>query len=129
LPARRRFSNSEDEVNAIARHIRGTLVRQVPPPQSYPSPAQGIQDALAHLQRGELAQAGVICERILQRRPRDLDALNCHGIVKAQSGRKAEAIELFERAVSSHPRDARSHNNLGKALAELGRFEEALELL
>ena len=81
--------------------------------------------AVEHFRGGRLADAEMICGRILGVAPEHPDVLQLLGIISAQSAKPQAAVDYFRRAVAVHPEWADAHGNLGNALREQGRFEEA----
>ena len=82
--------------------------------------------ALNLLQQGKLVEAERICQRILNQRPNDFDAIYLLGVIAAQAGQAERAAELMGAAIALRPNDAEARNNLGNVLADLGRFDAAL---
>jgi protein O-GlcNAc transferase len=84
-----------------------------------------FEQALAHHQGGRLAEAARVYQKILQRKPRDADAIYSLGIIAHQTGRHEEAIERLERALEILPHQERCYNVLGLAQMALGRAGDA----
>ena len=88
---------------------------------------------VAERERGDLAQARKLLERVLRLRPGFAAALGNLGMVRAEEGALAEAIELYERALALDASLAETRLNLANALlarGEPGRAERVLvELL
>jgi protein O-GlcNAc transferase len=72
-----------------------------------------LQQAHQHLQNGNAAAAAASCEEVLQRAPRNPDALWLLGAARLMAGRADEAATLLERVVLAAP-------NHGAALEQLG---------
>lgn len=85
-----------------------------------------LQEALSLHQRGQLAQAQALYERVLQLQPENFDALHLSGLIAFQSRNPARAVELFNRALAINPDHADAHFNKGNALRKQGQFESAL---
>lgn len=85
-----------------------------------------IQYGLASLQQGQLSQAKVIYERVLQQQPRNIDALNLLGIIEAQTNNHQFALELMDRAIEVNANSPGTYSNRGLALKSLKRLDEAL---
>ena len=88
--------------------------------------AQTLERAIAHHQRGELAPARALYERILAKEPTHTEALRLLAIIAQQEGEPAAAVSLLERALAAAPGHAGAHNALGKALLALGRVAECV---
>ena len=85
-----------------------------------------LQQALSLHQGGQLAQAQVLYDRVLQLQPENSDALHLSGLIALQSKNPARAVELINRALVINPGHADAHFNKGNALRKLGQFESAL---
>lgn len=81
------------------------------------------------LRRGRLRDAERILANFLKTNPRDVDALNRLGLVKAQIGALGEAVSAWQQAILLAPSDVNALTNLGTALRLQGRLVEALEPL
>ncbi|MGE3932896.1 MAG: tetratricopeptide repeat protein [Rhodospirillaceae bacterium] len=77
--------------------------------------------------RGRLDDASALYRRVLQRAPRDANALNLLGVVHIQRGEHDRAVRLIEKAVAAAPGFAQALHNLGWALQGLGRLDAAAE--
>jgi tetratricopeptide (TPR) repeat protein len=88
--------------------------------------AQAIEQAVAHLRAGRLADADKICARVLKASPDYFDALHLAGMIKLESGRPGAALALIEAALKINPNVPQALGNLGLALAKLDRDQEAL---
>ncbi|MBI4205548.1 MAG: tetratricopeptide repeat protein [Betaproteobacteria bacterium] len=76
-----------------------------------------------------MAGAQFLCEQILQRAPRNPDALCLLAMSHLMNGRPAEAVPRFEQAIGSDPRHGMALEHLGLAHLLLGRFPEAERVL
>jgi tetratricopeptide (TPR) repeat protein len=85
-----------------------------------------MRQALEFHRRGELAAARRLYEEILEREPRDADALNMLGVICGQSKDFDRAEQLFGEAIRINPHIASVHCNRGAALRELKRLDAAL---
>ena len=86
---------------------------------------QAINLAVQHHKAGDLREAEVICQRILQADPNQHDALHLLGAMASQVGKNDVAVELITKALTIKPDFAVAHNNLGIVFAALGRAEDA----
>ncbi|MEI9984446.1 MAG: tetratricopeptide repeat protein [Aliidongia sp.] len=86
-----------------------------------------LAEALALHQAGQLDQAARLYLRILQRTPRDFNALHFLGILRFAQGNASEAVRLIGQALAVDGRFPDAHLNLGNALAAVGRFDDAVE--
>ncbi len=84
-----------------------------------------LEQAHERLQQGDASGAQFLCEQILQRAPRNPDALFLLGISHLVAGRAQDAVPLLERAVAASPQHGAALENLGLAHLLLGRYPEA----
>jgi tetratricopeptide (TPR) repeat protein len=82
--------------------------------------------AIALQQAGRFAEAEKLCRAILQREPREPQAIYLLGLNALATGRHQRAAELLGRTIRLDPSFAPGYLNLGVALAALGRRREAL---
>jgi tetratricopeptide (TPR) repeat protein len=93
-----------------------------------PSELQNMLKQAAGLhQAGQLAQAQVIYDFIVQALPRQAQALHARGVIAAQQGDHAHAAALMTRAIDAAPGNAPWHANRGIALRELGQLQAAVD--
>jgi len=78
--------------------------------------APSIRAAMAHHQRGEIAQAESMYVELLRQKPDDTDALHYLGVLRMAQGRTADAVELVQRALELAPGNAVAWNSLGNML-------------
>jgi protein O-GlcNAc transferase len=74
---------------------------------------------------GNLADARLLYDRVLQGRPAHAPALFRRGLLELQDGRPEQALALIERVVAIAPCEPRHHLGLGQVLQVLNRHEEA----
>ena len=86
-----------------------------------------LQQAVIAHKSGDLAVAGNLYRDILQREPRNADALHLLGVVAHQQGDLKLAISLHERAIGNAPTVATYHYHLGLAHQEMQQFARAAE--
>ena len=77
-------------------------------------------------QAGNLTEARNSYEQILQKSPRDVNALNFMGVADIQMGDFQRSTYAFKRAIALKPDFGEAYNNLGVALKELKRNDEAI---
>ena len=90
---------------------------------------QTIQEAFALHRQGRLREAEKLYARALKAAPRNFDALNLLGSLKAQSGQMGEALRLLSAAVKVNPLVAETLVNLANVLHALKRDADALDCL
>ncbi|MBO1077686.1 tetratricopeptide repeat protein [Roseomonas haemaphysalidis] len=88
-----------------------------------------LQQGVALLQQGRLAQAEPLLRAVLARCPASPDAHQLLGTVLAALGRPGEAEPLLRQAVQARPESADAHGNLGNLLRDLGRPGDAVACL
>ena len=96
-----------------------------------PSPVDAVQrefqKGFALHQQGNVAQAKLIYETILKKRPNHFDSLHLLGVITFQERDLKVSESLLVRASTINPRFPAVHSNLGNTLRELGRLDEALK--
>ncbi len=85
-----------------------------------------LRQAVAHHQRGELAQADALYAAVLRLDPVNFDALHLSGVVARQARDAQAALDLIGRAIAVDSGKAIAHCNLGAVLQDLGRETDAL---
>lgn len=88
--------------------------------------AQLLQAAREHHRAGRFAEAESLCRQILERDPRQSDALHLFGIQAHMAGRPDLALQAIDQAIAIDPSRAIYHFDLGEAHRKLGRADEAL---
>jgi predicted O-linked N-acetylglucosamine transferase (SPINDLY family) len=85
-----------------------------------------LSQALALHRAGRLAEAERLYRLLLQRNPRQPDALTLLGTVCLQRGEWAEGVALIDRSLALAPNQPNAWVNRGNAQSALRRFDEAL---
>jgi len=88
---------------------------------------KAMQEAWLHHQHGRLDQAEAVCQKILQSKPKQADALHLLGVIALQNGDIDKAVSLIRGATGINQNNPEYHNNLGLALHEQGRLDEAIK--
>jgi predicted O-linked N-acetylglucosamine transferase (SPINDLY family) len=96
-----------------------------PKPQAF-SLSEAFRQAVTFHQQGQLAQAELLYQSILEGRPDHFDALHLLGIVRCQQARYDEAIVFLRSALAIEPTSAAANCDLGNALQALNRHDEAI---
>ena len=76
--------------------------------------------------KGQLAQATVVYQRVLESHPNNFDAWHLSGLIAAQSDNPLRAVELISKAIEINPNNAAAWTNHGNILKILKRLEEAV---
>lgn len=84
-----------------------------------------LAQALEQQGRGDLRGALASCRAVLERAPRDPEALNLMGILLTQSGQLAEGCRTLQAAVAMQPENPNFLGNLGRALLMAGALHPA----
>jgi protein O-GlcNAc transferase len=84
------------------------------------------QSSFNYYHEGKLDEAGQICEKILAKKPDNLNALHLLGIIYYQSKQYALSIRFLQRAIQNNPNIADTYFNLGASLKKQGQDEEAV---
>lgn len=77
--------------------------------------------------KGNISDAKITYEKILEVKPDHFLTLGNLGIIFSQLKKFNEAIELFNKALKINPNYAEGHNNLGNVLFELSEFDKSLD--
>jgi len=85
-----------------------------------------LQQALAHHQSGNLAEAERLYRQLMLAAPKDAGAPHYLGVIRAQQGRNREALILMEKALKLSPNAPEILSNYGNVLRAEGRLSEAL---
>ena len=85
-----------------------------------------LQAALALHQRGQLAEAQLIYEKILRKQSNHFDALHLLGVIFWQTRQLERAVELIDKAIQLKPDYADAYSNRGFALQGLKQFDAAI---
>ncbi len=95
--------------NNLAASIRSTVAQ-----------AQALHD------RGYKDDASALCREVLERQPKNFDALTLLGIMAANANQLQEAATWFAQAIQVDRRSAVAHNNHGNVLKSAGQFTAAI---
>ena len=85
-----------------------------------------IAEAAERQQKGEIDTAISLYRQILERAPKNVDALRLLGIALVQQGKFDEAEDAIRRALALAPDFVFAWNNLGSILNEMDRLPEAI---
>jgi protein O-GlcNAc transferase len=96
-----------------------------PPPSVSAFANRKLKQAQEFLQSGNLAAAQRLCEEVVERAPRNPEALCLLGIARLFAGDAGQALPLLERAASAHEGYGLALEHLGLAQLMLGRFADA----
>ena len=88
-----------------------------------------LGQAHERLQAGDAAGAQLLCQEVLQRAPRNPDALVLLAITLLMAGRAHDAIAPLTQALATQPRHGAALENFGLAHLMLGNFVEAQQAL
>lgn len=88
-----------------------------------------LAEAVKAISLGQLPKAESLLKSVLATSPRDADALNLLGVVRAQEQKPAEAERLFRLAIAASATHIGAHVNLAELLLTTNRTSEASQLL
>ena len=88
-----------------------------------------LKQARQSLEQGNVSGAQFLCEQVLERAPRNAEALCLLGVIRLMTDRPREALPLLEQAVSAQPKNGLALEHLGLAYLLLGRFADAERVL
>jgi tetratricopeptide (TPR) repeat protein len=90
---------------------------------------QLLQQGLFHHRRGEVALAMERYSEVLQKDPKNAEALYYVAVIACQEGQFKQGVDLVRKALALVPPEARMLNLLGQALDRLGQPLEAVKAL
>jgi tetratricopeptide (TPR) repeat protein len=85
-----------------------------------------LESAAQLIRKGQLAMAEAELNAVLKRAPREANALNLLGVVRAQQHRATEAEQLFLRAIEVNKSLLGAFLNIGQLYLDLGKPDRAL---
>ncbi|HEY3777602.1 MAG TPA: tetratricopeptide repeat protein [Rhizomicrobium sp.] len=88
-----------------------------------------LEAALAHLNRGEYAQAESLLLPIASGDVSDADALQLLGVLRGLQGRSDEAENCYRQSLAIRPDQPQVYHNLGNLLRSQDRLEESVAAL
>ena len=87
---------------------------------------QALDLAFSYYDIGRLLEVEQLCRLVLQKVPRQVDAMQLLAAVLSQRGQYTEAVQLLREVIRQAPGHAHIHNNLGIALHKLEKSHEAV---
>ncbi len=87
---------------------------------------QALDLAFSYYDVGRLLEVEQLCRLVLQKVPRQVDAMQLFAALLSQRGQYTEAVQLLRAAIRQAPGHAHIHNNLGIALHKLEKSHEAV---
>ncbi|MCH7555822.1 MAG: tetratricopeptide repeat protein [Planctomycetes bacterium] len=87
---------------------------------------QALDLAFSYYDAGRLLEVEQLCRLVLQKVPRQVDAMQLFAALLSQRGQYTEAVQLLREAIRQAPGHAHIHNNLGIALHQLQKSHEAV---
>jgi tetratricopeptide (TPR) repeat protein len=85
-----------------------------------------LERAAERIRQGQLTGAEAELNAVLRQAPREANALNLLGVIRAQQRRTGEAEQLFLRALNAKPTLLGAFVNLGQLYLELQKADRAL---
>jgi len=86
-----------------------------------------LEEGSALHQSGNLQEAKIAYENLLQINPKQFEAIHLLGTLHAQMGQLSMAIELLNKAILINPKQYDTYANLGNAYLESNQFENAIK--
>ena len=86
-----------------------------------------LEEGFSFLQNGQMEMAEERFKKLLFSNPKQADALNLMGIIRAQSGDFKGAVDFIKKAISINPNNPASYFNRGLALIETGNPAKAID--
>ncbi|MDJ0516254.1 MAG: tetratricopeptide repeat protein [Trichodesmium sp. MO_231.B1] len=90
-------------------------------------PENALFYALSFHKGGQLQEAKIIYEKIIQSEPNNSQVLNYLGVLKAQMGDNNSAINLINKAVNLEPLNFGYLNNLGNTYRAAKQLDNAID--
>jgi len=87
---------------------------------------QALDLAFSYYDIGRFLEVEQLCRLVLQKVPRQVDAMQLLAALLSQRGQYTEAVQLLREAIRQAPGHAHIHNNLGIALHKLEKSHEAV---
>lgn len=85
-----------------------------------------LQLAIQHYHSGQLQQAEVCCQQVLQEQPKNAEAWYLLGTIATQQGQGETAIKQIERAIELKPDSAEAYFSLGNLYRQQGDLLQAI---
>lgn len=85
-----------------------------------------LQSAAELIRKGDLSQAEARLNLVFKREPREANALNLLGVIRAQQRRHREAEVLFLRAIAANKSLVGAYLNIGQLYLDTKNFDRAL---
>jgi tetratricopeptide (TPR) repeat protein len=123
--SRSRFTNRQSSILFFILFCLAYSFPVAAAPQNLPL-YDRLERAAEMIRKGDLARAETELNTVLRAQPREANALNLLGVVRAQQQRVVEAEKLFLRALDAAPTLLGAYLNLGQLYAESGKSERAL---
>ena len=84
-----------------------------------------LEQAIAHMERGEISQAQRLVDNELSANPLDADAWHLRGLLALRSAKLDDAVASLGRAINFKPDNASIYVNYAAALNSRSQYEEA----
>lgn len=88
--------------------------------------ATQLTQAQQQFQAGNLAEAEVLYQQVVEHDPNHLEAWFWLALIADQLGRTTDSVARYERVLQIQPDSPEAHGNLGSVLLKLRRFEAAI---
>ncbi|HEY9635381.1 MAG TPA: tetratricopeptide repeat protein [Coleofasciculaceae cyanobacterium] len=88
--------------------------------------SEAIALALNSYQTGNLSQAELLYQQILQQQPNNPEALHWLGVIAHQLGKLKEAIAYYQQTLAVQPNQSEVYYNLGNAFQQQGDLAAAI---
>ena len=85
-----------------------------------------INQAFDLFRQGNIDKAKDISLNVLEKDPKNFNALQLLGIIDYQKKNFLNSAEMFKKSININPNHAESYNNYSLALSNLNKFEEAI---
>ena len=86
-----------------------------------------FQRALVSFEAGRPQEAAMVCESILQKNPKHVDALHLMGVMLSNNKQYIQALGFFNEALNLHNKNAVMYNNRANLFIQLKQVELAMD--
>ena len=112
--------------NRRQRKKAGKVTKNAKPEHKTPTLQQSLELAAQLHNAGDLSQAGVLYNQVLQADPHQPVALHLLGVIAHQLGKNDVAVDLISQSLAINPEYLDAYINLGNAFKEMGKLDEAI---
>jgi radical SAM protein with 4Fe4S-binding SPASM domain len=79
--------------------------------------------------KGNWQLAEILLKKVIEKNPKNIDALNYHGYISFMLGNYQESVDSNKKVFAIDPHNIYAHTGLGLSIAKLGKLEDGIRLL